>query len=168
MYFSLAFVLFGFALVSPVLSEICEGQVTLSESYIGADKNVKVETVDVVSRQAPSVTNVCGGQCNTFCFTPPGGSPDPNDCHVIANALRYESENTGNLLDLANDSNGNTVVMVYNSCESFFGNEMYGVIEYCRDDWASVIDWMAPNCQSTPGGDCFASDGKWHIQIQHS
>ncbi|KAK0441262.1 uncharacterized protein EV420DRAFT_1485716 [Desarmillaria tabescens] len=166
MYFSLAFVLFGFALVSPVLSEICEGQVTLSVSYIGADKNVKAW------RRSIPPNSWCY-EClwrtiqpgNTFCFIPPGGSPDPNDCHVIADALRYESENTvyeriGNLFDLANDSNGNTVVMVYNSCESFFGNEMYGVIEYCRDDWASVIDWMAPNCQSTPGGDCFASDGK--------
>ncbi|KAK0443661.1 uncharacterized protein EV420DRAFT_1723707, partial [Desarmillaria tabescens] len=182
MYFSLAFILSGFVLISPVLSEeVCPGQVTLSESYIGADKNVKVETVscpegtltrrgDVVPRQAP-VTNVCGAQCNTLCFTPSGGGPNPNECHVIADALRYEGRNIGNLFNINNGTTGNVVVMTYSSCLSFFANKINGVMQYCRNDWASAIDWVAPNCQSTQnahGGDCLASDGRWFIQVQHS
>ncbi|KAG7440326.1 uncharacterized protein BT62DRAFT_938141 [Guyanagaster necrorhizus] len=183
MYFSLAFLLSGLALVSPVLSEVCKGQVTLSEYYIGVDKNVKVETVscpeishakrsDLSSRQASGATNVCGAECDTSCFTPSGGGPDPNECHVIADALRYDSENTGTYFDVNNGTAGdNIVVMTYNSCETFFANQADGVLEYCRTDWASVIDWVAPNCQSTQnahGGDCIASDQTWFIQVQHS
>ncbi|KAK0200155.1 hypothetical protein DFS33DRAFT_128283 [Desarmillaria ectypa] len=183
MYFSLAFILSGFALISPVLSEVCEGQITLSESYIGVDKNVKVETVscpegaltkrDVVfSRQASNVTNVCGAQCNTVCFTPSGGGPNPDECHVIADALRYESQNAGNLFNIANGTAGNNiVVMTYSSCLTYFANQINGIMQYCRGDWASIIDWVAPNCQSTQnahGGDCLAGDGRWFIQVQHS
>ncbi|KAK0458283.1 uncharacterized protein EV420DRAFT_1544666 [Desarmillaria tabescens] len=182
MHFSLAFLLSGFALISPVLSEVCEGQVTLSETYIGVDKNVKVETVscpeaalarrgDLFSRQASNVTNVCGAQCDTFCFTPSGGGPDPNECHVIADALRYDSQNTGSTFDIANGTTGNIVVMTYNTCESFFVNQFNSTLQYCRTDWASVLDWVAPNCQSTQnahGGDCIASDQRWFIQVQHS
>ena len=59
-------------------------------------------------------TNVCSAPCRfsheflfrfqkfttpfagtTTCFTPAGGGPDPNDCHVIADALRFDSENIG-------------------------------------------------------------------------
>ena len=31
----------------------------------------------------------------TNCFTPAGGGPDPNECHVIADALLYDSQNIG-------------------------------------------------------------------------
>lgn len=31
----------------------------------------------------------------TNCFPGAGGGPDPNDCHVIADALRYDSQNIG-------------------------------------------------------------------------
>ena len=31
----------------------------------------------------------------TTCFTPSGGGPDPNECHVIADALRFDSQNIG-------------------------------------------------------------------------
>lgn len=31
----------------------------------------------------------------TNCFTPSGGGPDPNECHVIADALLYDSQNVG-------------------------------------------------------------------------
>ena len=59
------------------------------------------------------VGNVCGAHCRfshdflfrfykfilssgtTTCFNPSGGGPDPNDCHVIADALRFDSENIG-------------------------------------------------------------------------
>lgn len=35
---------------------------------------------------------------NTSCFTPSGGGPDPNDCKIISDALRYESQNTGKIV----------------------------------------------------------------------
>lgn len=28
----------------------------------------------------------------TDCFTPSGGGPDPNDCHIIADALRFDGQ----------------------------------------------------------------------------
>ncbi|KAK0489913.1 hypothetical protein EDD18DRAFT_559178 [Armillaria luteobubalina] len=182
MRFSLPLLLSAFALISPVLSEVCPGQVTHSETYIGVDKNVKVETVscpdgaltkrgDLIPRQTSNVTNVCGAQCNTLCFTPSGGGPDPNECHIIADAIRYDSQNIGSTFTINNGTTGNIVVMTYSSCESFFVNQIDGLMEYCRLDWASVIDYVAPNCQATQnahGGDCLAADGTWFIQVQHS
>jgi hypothetical protein len=40
--------------------------------------------------------NILPGTTN--CFLPAGGGPDPNQCHVIADALRFNSENTGRFL----------------------------------------------------------------------
>ncbi|KAJ6629410.1 hypothetical protein B0H10DRAFT_2184378 [Mycena sp. CBHHK59/15] len=168
---------------------VCAGQVTLSESYIGEDKSVKVQHVtcpDVSvaavqpraldTRQA--VENVCGATCmvifqricGTHCFTPSGGGPVPNDCHVIADALRFENQNTGALFLIGTGTN-NTVVMQFATCLSFFVNQDVVTEEYCRTDWASLIDFIAPNCQSTQnahGGNCVATDQRWFAQVQHS
>ncbi|KAF8908410.1 hypothetical protein CPB85DRAFT_1309351 [Mucidula mucida] len=160
-------------------SPICEGQTTLEEFYIGAEKNVKVEKIScatplvqgsVLEARQTNGTNVCGATCNTNCFQPSGGGPDPNDCHVIADALRYESQNTGALFQVPNGTN-NTILMTYSSCKSFFVNQDLSPVIYCRTDWAGVLDWVAPNCQSTQnahGGNCVAADQRWFVQVEHS
>ncbi|KAJ3508298.1 hypothetical protein NLJ89_g5837 [Agrocybe chaxingu] len=179
--FVLASVVFG-AVVSatPVVQEaVCgvDSQV-LSESWIGAKKNVKATTLfcpgltkvgrSVLEERQAAPVNVCGATCNTNCFSPAGGGPDPNECHVIADALRYESENTGAIFQVNNTAGGNMIAMQYRSCRTFFLNQDLQPLAYCRTDWAALIDWIAPNCQATQnahGGNCVASDQRW---VQHA
>ncbi|KAJ7907191.1 hypothetical protein B0H13DRAFT_2662491 [Mycena leptocephala] len=180
------------ALVPRAAGEVCEGQVTLSETYIGQDKNVHVQfatcpkyEAKVKTLEARQVVDVCGDPCTTSCFTPSGGGPVPNDCHIIADALRFDSQNIGKyhftltkpylrirfrLMRLAQGTN-NTVVVQFASCLSFFVNQDTVPIEYCRTDWASLIDFIAPNCQSTQnahGGLCIATNQQWFAQVNHS
>ncbi|KDR73216.1 hypothetical protein GALMADRAFT_724973 [Galerina marginata CBS 339.88] len=118
-------------------------------------------------RQAASV---CGATCTTHCFTPSGGGPDPNECHVIADALRFDSQNIAPVFQIGNGTS-NIVSLTFSSCTSFFLNQASTPLNYCRTDFANVIDFVAPNCQATQnahGGLCLADDGRWFIQVQHS
>ncbi|KAJ7674070.1 hypothetical protein DFH06DRAFT_1467410 [Mycena polygramma] len=163
------------ASVIPV-AEVCEGQVTLAETYIGQDKNVlvqqstcptfgsKVKTLE--SRQL----DVCGNTCATSCFTPSGGGPNTTDCHVIADALRFNSQNTGPLFTIGTGTN-NTVVVKYSTCLSFFVNQDASPLEYCDTEWAKLIDFIGPNCaaaQNAHGGLCVATNQQWFVQVAHS
>ncbi|KAJ6555219.1 hypothetical protein DFH09DRAFT_575005 [Mycena vulgaris] len=152
---------------------VCVGQVTESETFIGQDKNVKVQQVtcpDVriqsrVLGARQNTSDVCGNTCGTNCFTPAGGGPVPNDCHIIADALRFDSQNIGALFTIGTGTN-NTIVMQFSSCLTFFVNQDFSTLEYCRTDWASLIDFVAPNCQSTQnahGGNCVATDQRWFV-----
>ncbi|ESK96884.1 hypothetical protein Moror_6462 [Moniliophthora roreri MCA 2997] len=162
-------------------ASVCPGQVDLGESTIGANNEVKVgfatcpdtspellaaRDTFLDTRQTPPA-NVCGAPCNTNCFTPAGGGPDPNDCHVIADALLFAFQNTAPLFVVGTGTN-NTIVMTYRSCQTFFVNQATSVnLEYCRSDWAAVLDWVAFNCQATQnahGGNCVATDQRWFIQ----
>ncbi|KAF8148078.1 hypothetical protein B0H34DRAFT_778694 [Crassisporium funariophilum] len=170
---------------TPFASEsLCIGEeVVTSTSFIGKDNNVKVETISCTlteptaiqnealldARQLEPGLNVCGTSCTTNCFLPAGGGPDPNDCHVIADALRYASQNPANAFTIGTSAN-NTIAMSFSSCKTFFLNQYTSSLSYCRTDWASVIDWVAPNCQTAQnahGGNCVANDGKWFVQVQH-
>ncbi|KAJ7620953.1 hypothetical protein FB45DRAFT_838622 [Roridomyces roridus] len=156
---------------------VCAGQIVESENYIGQDNKVKVQHVTcpgttiesrVLGRQA--IVDTCGNTCNTNCFTPSGGGPNPPDCTVIADALLFDSQNVAADFVLGTGVN-NTIVMQYQSCLSFFVNQLTTDLEYCRVDWASLISFIAPNCQSTQnahGGNCVASDQAWFAQVQHS
>ncbi|KAJ7035123.1 hypothetical protein C8F04DRAFT_1037671 [Mycena alexandri] len=168
----------GAALVPRAAGDICDGQVTLSEAFIGPDKNVRVQYATcpkygskvktLEARQAP--IDVCGNSCATSCFTPSGGGPNPNDCAVIADALLYDSQNIGPLFTVGTGTN-NTVVMQYATCLTFFVNQDTVPIEYCRDDWSSLVKFIAPNCQATQnahGGFCLASNEQWFAQVNHS
>ncbi|KAF8815920.1 hypothetical protein BYT27DRAFT_6489477 [Phlegmacium glaucopus] len=171
----------GTPLVSSGLETgICDGAVTLTSTWIGKAKNVEMKTVScpdshqrrdvLVQRQATNATNVCGAPCATNCFLPAGGGPDPNDCHVIADALRYDSQNIAALFQIDNTAGNNTVVMQFSSCKTFFVNQDLGPLVYCRTDWAALIDFVAPNCQATQnahGGNCVANDQRWFVQVQH-
>ncbi|KAF9457125.1 hypothetical protein BDZ94DRAFT_267077 [Collybia nuda] len=164
---------------SSLAEAVCAGQTTLSETYIGENKNVKVEFAtcpDVVSSSFKQrdvlearQTNVCATTCQRNCFLPAGGGPDPNECHVIADALKFESQNTGPFFQIGTGTN-NTIVMTYSSCKTFFVNQDFGDLVYCRTNWSSTIDNLAFNCQSTQnahGGNCVATDQRWFIQVQN-
>ncbi|PPQ69945.1 hypothetical protein CVT25_001989, partial [Psilocybe cyanescens] len=167
-------------LTHPFIPErICKGnQVVTSTQYIGADKNVKLdiitcegiadsETVENGALLQPrQAVSVCGAPCTTFCHTPAGGGPDPNECHVIADALRFESQSIAPVFEIDTGSN-NVVSLTFSSCTSFFLNQATTALNYCRTDFASLIDFLAPNCQATQnahGGLCVANDGRWFVQ----
>ncbi|KAF9526191.1 hypothetical protein CPB83DRAFT_858213 [Crepidotus variabilis] len=168
---------------SPVIDEsFCPGAKVVSETYIGKDKNVKVQSLscDTIVKAAPKEKvllpraandlNVCGTHCNNNCFLPAGGGPDPNECHVISDALLYEGQNTGTLFQIQNGAvPGNPTVMQYRSCKTFFVNQDVQPLQFCRSQWAQIIDSLAFNCQATQnahGGNCVADDQRWYIQVQ--
>ncbi|KAI0089759.1 hypothetical protein BDY19DRAFT_84228 [Irpex rosettiformis] len=160
--------------VIPDLSE-CKGQKTIS-TYIGKDKNVRVEVVQCdgipltpPSEILPRQVNVCGAQCNTNCFTPSGGGPDPNECHVITDALLYDSQNVGASFTMNPAQNTSVITMQYRSCKTFIVNQAGMPLTYCRSDWSAILDFVAFNCQSEEnahGGNCVAADQWWFIQVQ--
>ncbi|KAF7324994.1 hypothetical protein MKEN_00541800 [Mycena kentingensis (nom. inval.)] len=161
----------------PPSGQVCEGQVNLSETFIGKDQNVRVQfatcpqdnSVALVPRQTAPI-NVCGNTCQTFCFPPAGGGPNPNDCTIIADALLFDSQNIGPLFTVPSGTN-NTIVMQFATCLSFFVNQETIPIEYCRSDWSSLIKFIAPNCQATQnahGGLCVATKQQWFAQVNHS
>ncbi|KAH8091381.1 hypothetical protein BXZ70DRAFT_909828 [Cristinia sonorae] len=182
--------------VSGDVSALCQDPAVISESFIGENKDVKMTAYSCsnvvspnggggngTSNASPSprafddfentltkrATNVCGATCDTHCFNPAGGGPDPNECHVISDALRYNGQNLGNVFNIPN--NANVVRMQYASCYSFFVNQANQDLQYCRNDWASVLDYVAYNCQAQQnahGGLCVARSQQWFIQIQHS
>ncbi|KAG6331665.1 hypothetical protein ID866_7426, partial [Astraeus odoratus] len=151
---------------------VCKDEKVLSTYIAGKDKRVKVQALscsnaaELVSRSITEKrqTNVCGNTCNTNCFSPAGGGPNPYDCQVIADALLYDSQNVGALFNIAV---GTPIFMQYASCETFFVNQASYNETYCRTDWASTIEYVAFNCQSQQnahGGNCVASDQTWFIQ----
>ncbi|KJA26995.1 hypothetical protein HYPSUDRAFT_35511 [Hypholoma sublateritium FD-334 SS-4] len=180
-----SFIFAGLSVGNPVIVEdICKGsKIVTSTQFIGVDKNVKLEhiTCDVITdeaaiqhgallqpRQAPA--DVCGDTCTTICFTPSGGGPDPNDCHIIADALRFQSQNIAPVFTVTNGTN-NILSLSFATCTSFFLNQATTPLSYCRTDFASLVDFIAPNCQATQnahGGLCVATDGRWFVQVQHS
>ncbi|TFK28043.1 hypothetical protein FA15DRAFT_107944 [Coprinopsis marcescibilis] len=148
--------------------------VQLVETFIGKDRNVKVEqyacsgAVEAPKFQARQVneTNVCGSSCVTHCFPPAGGGPLAGECNVIADALRYESQNTGALFRIGTGVNA-TITMTYRSCKTFFVNQDFNGLIYCRTEWAALVDWLSTGCgaaQNAHGGLCVASNQLWFVQ----
>lgn len=98
----------------------------------------------------PWGTNLCKGTRN--CFVPSGGGPDPNECHVIADALLFDSQNVGTSFDpkvscelcmLTSQSgalftipaNASVVTMQFRSCLTFFVNQAGVDEQFCRSAW---------------------------------
>ncbi|KAF5326737.1 hypothetical protein D9619_004689 [Psilocybe cf. subviscida] len=167
-------------LVDP--ASICQGnKIITSTQFIGKDKNVKMEqiTCDALNSsqvidngsvlQARQAQLVCGTSCTTHCFPSPSsdGSPGVDDCHVIAEALRFDSENVSPMFTVANGGN-NMLSLTFDSCTSFFLNQATTPLTYCRDDFASLIDFIAPTCQASQnahGGLCVENDGSSRARL---
>ncbi|KAF8961149.1 hypothetical protein BDZ97DRAFT_1829769 [Flammula alnicola] len=137
---------------NPVASAepLCKGnQVVTSTEFIGENKNVKLEHISCDSLNTPAAIekgallnarqtappfNVCGAPCQTDCFTPSGGGPDPNDCHVIADALRFDSQNVNTTFIIGTGAS-DIVSLSFSTCESFFLNQAATSLVYCRTDF---------------------------------
>ncbi|CAL1697148.1 unnamed protein product [Somion occarium] len=133
----------------------CESPTVVSQSYIGEDKDVKVENIrcanDLTARsdvdKRGGSVNICGARCTTKCFQPAGGGPNPFD-------------------------SGNSVIkMQYRSCTTYFANKAGIDEQYCLSDWGSLTESIAFDCQAQQnahGGECVANDNRWYIQVQTS
>ncbi|CDO76487.1 hypothetical protein BN946_scf184615.g13 [Trametes cinnabarina] len=167
-------------------SVACANEVIADTTYIGQDKDVKVtashcgftplvnahgdEVSSLGKRQ--NAVNVCGAQCNTFCFAPSGGGPNEGDCAVIATALIFEAQNTGALFNItAFGTPTNKITMTYKSCTTYFLNQASTTLSYCLPDWSTLVTWLASDCNAANnahGGLCVAADQSWYIQVQHT
>ncbi|KAI0737633.1 hypothetical protein C8Q80DRAFT_1114909 [Daedaleopsis nitida] len=165
---------------SPPTTE-CATETVAHESFIGEDKNVKVTyshcqgaphfaangaVVGLDKRQASP--NVCGAPCNTFCFSPSGGGPAESDCTVIADALLYDSQNTGVLFNItAAGTATDKITMTYQSCTTYFLNQDFNTLVYCRTEWSNLVNFLASDCNAANnahGGLCVANDQRWYVQ----
>ncbi|KAF9067852.1 hypothetical protein BDP27DRAFT_1328160 [Rhodocollybia butyracea] len=82
--------------------------------------------------------------------------------------MRFFGQNDNDTFTIGTGVN-NTVMLAYKSCETFYVNQDPVELSYCFHDWADVVDYVAPNCQSTQnahGGLCVADDRQWFIQVQ--
>ncbi|TBU25678.1 hypothetical protein BD311DRAFT_809046 [Dichomitus squalens] len=168
------------AFVGPVQ---CASEIVSHEGFIGADNNVKFSAshcndltrvtangLELSRRQSSS--DVCGAACDTSCF--PGSSSGPNqaDCNVIADALLYDNQNIGPLFNItASGTATDKITMQYKSCLTFFLNQDSSDLEYCRDDWSSLVTWLSSDCDAANnahGGLCVPTDQRWFVQVQNT
>jgi hypothetical protein len=155
----------------PVASAPLLSSPLVTATTIGVPTSAATTSVVTATPVNPN-PNVCGATCDTNCFLPSGGGPNPNDCSVIADALLYDSENVGTTFDIAPTSPTNSAIFLkFRSCETFMVNQDVNALTYCRADWSALVNYIAPNCQATQnahGGNCVARDKRWFIQVQHS
>jgi hypothetical protein len=182
---SIAFVVTSFSLLvasKPTIASLesrCTIETNFAPSYIGEFKNVLVQTASCPSDVLPPVernlegrqasVNVCGANCTTNCFAGATNAPTTSDCHVIADALLYESQNGGALFNVANGTN-NQIIMSFQACKTFFLNQDLNTLTYCRSAWSQLVDWLSTSCAGTKGahgGNCVAVDQRWFVQVQH-
>lgn len=123
-------------------------------------------------RQDDGFINVCDEepQCTIQCIAPTNAGPVFNDCHVIADTLRYISL-ASSKTNIVGTGTNNTIVMTYQTCKSFFWNSGTVPIHYCRPTWAEKLDEMAALCHhegNRLGGKCVSPRNEWFIQFEHS
>ncbi|KAF9461656.1 hypothetical protein BDZ94DRAFT_1310408 [Collybia nuda] len=95
---------------------------------------------------------------NTNCFTPSGGGPDPNECHIITDALKFESQNTGQTFTIGTGQHHRHELPLL---QDFLPEQ--GL----KRPWASLADIIAFSCQAPQnahGGNCVAADQRWLVQ----
>lgn len=163
----------------------CANEQVVDTAFIGANKDVKITLshcaneplVNAHGEAVPHLAkrqsnNVCGNACNTFCWASPTGGPTVSDCTVIADALLYESQNTGVFFNAtAFGTSTNKITMTYNTCQTYFLNQDTSSITYCRTEWSKLVNWLASDCGPTNnahGGLCVAADQRWYVQLQHN
>ncbi|KAI0353256.1 hypothetical protein OH77DRAFT_643750 [Trametes cingulata] len=153
------------AFIQSSAPQACAEEHVVYETYIGKDQN----TASFDKRQS---SNVCGAACNTYCWAPAGGGPNTGDCAVIANALLYESQNVGALFNVTpTGTPTGKITMQYKSCLTYFLNQDFSTLVYCRTEWSKLVNWLATDCDAdnnAHGGLCVATDQRWYVQVQHS
>ncbi|KAH9855714.1 hypothetical protein C2E23DRAFT_811515 [Lenzites betulinus] len=169
------------ALVASGGAPACTNEEITYETYIGKDNNVKVSyshcdedplvsadgaIVDALTKRQSN--NVCGAACNTFCFTPSGNGPSTGDCSIIADALLYDSQNVGVLFNVsATGTPTNKITMQYQTCLTYFLNQDFSTLIYCRTEWSKLVTWLSTDCDAAnnaQGGLCVATDQRWYVQ----
>ncbi|KAI0716127.1 hypothetical protein C8T65DRAFT_694422 [Cerioporus squamosus] len=174
----------------------CKQETVVHSGFIGKDNNVKFQAshcddtprvsasgqiVSLDKRQSTNTTNVCGAQShtpfvrtgNTFCFSGSSGGPNEDDCKVVADALLFDSQNDGpcSTSPLPGYTATDKITMQYGSCLTYFLNQDSSDLTYCRNDWSSLVTWLAGDCNAANGahgGLCVANDQRWYIQVQNS
>ncbi|KAI0638727.1 hypothetical protein C8Q77DRAFT_1077216 [Trametes polyzona] len=61
--------------------------------------------------------------------------------------------------------------MQYQTCLTYFLNQDFSTLVYCRTEWSKLVNWLATDCDAShnaQGGLCVATDQRWYVQVQHS
>ncbi|KII95396.1 hypothetical protein PLICRDRAFT_212832 [Plicaturopsis crispa FD-325 SS-3] len=109
-------------------------------------------STEVAARDADANYNLVGAPCTTYCYTPAGGGPDPNDCQSLANDYAGDGDFT--------IGSGGGLVWSLGSCQVVQWNDMSSgdvLYNYNTANWAGVVSYIAWNCQATQnahGGTC--------------
>jgi len=168
-------------------AEHCQNYRVIDTAYIGRDQDVLVQYTTCENVAAPATpraikarqANECGASLLfTTCFTDTGvAGPDPNDCHVIADALLYDSQDIGNMFTVDPAQNTTAVTMTYLTCKTSFELDTedphipFSAQTYCRTDWASLLNNLAVSCsaaQNANGGLAVGSNQEWSVSFEHS
>jgi len=128
-----------------------------------------ISTSSAAPPMTTSAIDVCDAPCETNCFPGDVGTgPNPNDCAVIADTLL---QNAGVLLLTDPATNSALFTLQFQSCKTFFLNQADVALEYCSNDFGTLVNFIALNCQAQQnahGGNCVADDQLWFVQVQHS
>ncbi|TFK47493.1 hypothetical protein OE88DRAFT_1738413 [Heliocybe sulcata] len=119
----------------------------------------------VLDANSSAPFNLTEAPCTTYCDTPAGGGPDPNDCSYLATA----NAPSGTFTLPARSS----LVWTWQSCQvvqsNFLEPPQNITYDYSNESWAGVIDYLAWNCQSEEnahGGSCdFYDSTNTFIQV---
>ncbi|EPQ53540.1 hypothetical protein GLOTRDRAFT_111695 [Gloeophyllum trabeum ATCC 11539] len=113
---------------------------------------IKLEAREAGANETQAV-DITRAPCTTYCDTPAGGGPDPNDCSTLANADAVG----GNFTIPASSY----LAWTWKSCQVTQSNLLNPARElnytYDGRDWAGVVNYVAWNCQSQEnahGGSC--------------
>jgi len=113
------------------------------------------------------VLSLLEAPCTSYCNTPAGTGPDPNDCLQMINA----DADSGSYTIAA----GTYLVWTWETCQVTQNNQLTDgsdiTYSYDWDHWSGVVNYLAFNCQAAEnaqGGSCHFNDStnqSW-IQVQ--
>ncbi|THH20167.1 hypothetical protein EUX98_g8642 [Antrodiella citrinella] len=145
----------------------CDSPVLVSQSYIGNNNDVLQSTYTCSGNGTTAglpVNNVSGAPCDTSCVSPVNAGPNPDDCRRISDALNYEDQQHGDVVEIPNMS---LVQVAYGRCVSDVVNKdpSHDLI-YSYEYWAMNIVNIVGQCQAQDdGGICVAQSRLWFIQV---
>ncbi|KAH6893868.1 hypothetical protein BKA70DRAFT_1439927 [Coprinopsis sp. MPI-PUGE-AT-0042] len=182
MKFLSAFVPVALALASMASPVTSDPNCTTVESFIGENKDIKVETViceDGTSPNVPrslearqDVTDLCFVGCSAECLGEPApGQPTPVvfDCEQIAEALRFEAHQVGTTGPFSVAAGASSTI-TNGQCKTTFTNKRAsGSVGWCQEGWAATLFGLTNSCGSKGiGGVCSdrAAANRWDVRYQ--